>query len=49
MAPDPDGARERVLAAARAIAAGRYELGPEHADRPCKLCAYRAVCADRRE
>ena len=47
--PDPEGARERVLEAAGAIAAGRFELGPEHADRPCKLCAYRAVCAQRRQ
>ena len=49
VAPDPEGARDRVRQAAAAIAEGRFELGPEHSDRPCRLCAYRPVCRDRRE
>jgi ATP-dependent exoDNAse (exonuclease V) beta subunit len=49
VAPDSASAAARVRRAAGAIAAGRFELGPEHADRPCRLCAYRQICADRRE
>jgi len=30
------------------IAAGDFRLRPEHADRPCFLCAYRPLCPDRR-
>jgi hypothetical protein len=37
----------RVLAASQRIAAGDFRLGPEHAARPCKLCAYRPICPDR--
>jgi RecB family exonuclease len=37
----------RVLAASQRIAAGDFRLGPEHANRPCKLCAYRPICPDR--
>jgi DNA helicase-2/ATP-dependent DNA helicase PcrA len=48
VSPDPEAAADRVRHAAAAIAAGRFELGPEHDDRPCRLCAYRPVCADRR-
>ncbi len=46
--PDPAGAEARVAEAARRIAAGEFELGPEHRDRPCFLCAYRPLCPDRR-
>ena len=28
------------------ISAGDFALGPQHADRPCHLCAYRPVCKD---
>jgi hypothetical protein len=37
-----------VEAAAGRIQAGDFSLGPEHSDRPCQLCAYRPLCADRR-
>jgi ATP-dependent exoDNAse (exonuclease V) beta subunit len=37
----------RVLVASQKIAAGDFRLGPEHANRPCKLCAYRPICPDR--
>jgi DNA helicase-2/ATP-dependent DNA helicase PcrA len=44
-----DGAVEaRVAAATARIAAGDFELGPEHAERPCHLCAFRPICADAR-
>ena len=46
----PDHSAVRALAediAAR-IAAGDFGLGPEHAGRPCQLCAYRPVCPSAR-
>jgi hypothetical protein len=43
---DDAGVAARVAAAASRIAAGDFQLGPEHADRPCKLCAYRPICRD---
>jgi hypothetical protein len=44
-----DGAVESRIAAATAnITAGDFDLGPEHADRPCHLCAFRPICADAR-
>jgi ATP-dependent exoDNAse (exonuclease V) beta subunit len=48
VAPDPARAERAVLAAGHAIAAGDFSLGPEHAARPCALCAYRPVCPERR-
>jgi ATP-dependent helicase/nuclease subunit A len=48
VAPDPTAARARVLAAAAAIRSGDFELRPEHASRPCFLCAYRPACAHAR-
>jgi len=38
----------RISAAAERIVAGDFALRPEHAARPCGLCAFRAICADRR-
>jgi DNA helicase-2/ATP-dependent DNA helicase PcrA len=38
----------RIAAATARITAGDFTLGPEHADRPCHLCAYRPICADAR-
>jgi PD-(D/E)XK nuclease superfamily protein len=38
----------RISAAAQRIVAGDFALLPEHAARPCGLCAFRAICADRR-
>jgi len=46
--PDVAGAEARVLKAARRIADGDFQLGPEHRDRPCFLCAYRPLCPSRR-
>src|ERR1700674_4143501 len=47
--PDDGLVEERVLAASARIAAGDFQLGPEHAQRPCALCAYRPICADARK
>ena len=46
--PDVAGAEARVLKAARRIVDGDFQLGPEHRDRPCFLCAYRPICPSRR-
>jgi ATP-dependent DNA helicase UvrD/PcrA len=43
---DNAGVERRVREAAARIAAGDFRLGPEHADRPCKLCAYKPICRD---
>ena len=47
--PDDAGVEARVRAAAARIAVGDFSLGPEHAERPCKLCAYRPICPDARQ
>jgi RecB family exonuclease len=44
--PDDAGVEAQVRAAATRIAAGDFSLGPEHAERPCKLCAFRPICPD---
>jgi DNA helicase II / ATP-dependent DNA helicase PcrA len=44
-----DGAVEaRVAAVSGRIARGDFALGPENANRPCAMCAYRPICPDRR-
>ena len=40
---------DRVRSASARIAAGDFTLGPEHEQRPCKLCAYRPICTDARK
>jgi RecB family exonuclease len=49
VAADDAGVEARVVAAAARIAAGDFRLGPEHAERPCNLCAYRPICPDSRK
>ena len=46
--PDDGAVEARIAAATSRIMAGDYALGPEHAERPCTLCAYRPICADAR-
>ncbi|MGH7764216.1 MAG: ATP-dependent helicase [Candidatus Dormibacteraceae bacterium] len=46
IAADQAGVEARVLAASTLIAAGDFSLRPEHAARPCTLCAYRPICPD---
>jgi RecB family exonuclease len=45
--PDDAGVEAMVRAAAARISVGDFSLGPEHADRPCSLCAFRPICPDR--
>jgi len=47
--PDDVQVEERVGRASTKIAAGDFRLGPEHAQRPCSLCAYRPICTDARK
>ena len=46
VAPDDGAVQARIAAATARISAGNFELGPEHASRPCTLCAYRPICTD---
>jgi len=46
--PDYSGVEALVGAAAQKITTGDFTLGPEHANRPCAMCAYRPVCPERR-
>jgi DNA helicase II / ATP-dependent DNA helicase PcrA len=48
VAPDDAGVEARIRVAAARIAAGDYSLRPEHAHRPCNICAFRPICPDRR-
>ena len=47
--PDDGLVERRILEASSRIAAGDYALGPQHAQRPCKLCAFRSICSDARK
>ncbi len=38
------GARAELLECGRAIAAGAFEVGPGHPDRPCWACGFRLSC-----
>jgi DNA helicase-2/ATP-dependent DNA helicase PcrA len=46
--PDDEAVTSRIAAATARIAAGDFALRPEHAERPCTLCAFRQICADAR-
>jgi RecB family exonuclease len=48
VARDDAGVEARVESAAARIAAGDFSLRPEHAKRPCHICAFRPICPDRR-
>jgi ATP-dependent helicase/nuclease subunit A len=47
--PDDSLVEQHVTEASTRIAAGDFHLGPEHAQRPCALCAYRPICSDARK
>ncbi len=49
IASDDALVEDRVQAASGRIEAGDFKLGPEHAQRPCSLCAYRPICSDARK
>ncbi len=46
ISPDDEGVEAKVLAASQLIATGDFGLRPEHAARPCSLCAFRPICPD---
>jgi RecB family exonuclease len=48
VARDDAGVEARVVAAATRIAAGDFTLRPQHAQRPCNICAFRPICPDAR-
>jgi superfamily I DNA/RNA helicase len=48
VAPDEAAVEAHIAAVAGRIAQGDFALRPEHAQRPCKLCAYRPICGDAR-
>ena len=45
---DDAAVETRVADVVAKIRAGDFALGPEHAQRPCQLCAYAPICANRR-
>ncbi|MEA2656969.1 MAG: nuclease superfamily, partial [Chloroflexota bacterium] len=48
VAPDDRAVQARIAAATSRILAGDFALGPEHAERPCTICAFKPICADAR-
>jgi len=44
--PDAPAVESRVTEVAARIKARDFSLGPEHAHRPCAMCAYRPICSD---
>ena len=46
--PDDVAVERHIAVAAERIAGSDFALRPEHAGRPCQLCAYRPICADKR-
>jgi formylmethanofuran dehydrogenase subunit A len=48
VSPDPDAVTRHVERVAARIAGGDFSIGPEHTDRPCRLCAFRAACPSAR-
>ena len=46
--PDDAAVERRVGEVVARIRANDFTLGPEHAQRPCHLCAYATICKDRR-
>jgi CRISPR/Cas system-associated exonuclease Cas4 (RecB family) len=46
---DDAAVETRVSSVSRRIANGDFALGPENANRPCAMCAYRPICPDARQ
>ncbi|HET7379959.1 MAG TPA: PD-(D/E)XK nuclease family protein, partial [Gaiellales bacterium] len=46
--PDDAAVEDEVSLMVARIRGRDFALGPEHAERPCHLCAYRPICEDRR-
>jgi RecB family exonuclease len=49
VAADDAAVEARVEAVSGRIARGDFALGPENAQRPCAMCAYRPICPDARK
>jgi len=45
---DDAAVEARVSVVSQRISRGDFALGPENAQRPCSMCAYRPICADAR-
>ncbi len=45
---DHAAVEERVSVVSQRIARGDFSLGPENAQRPCAMCAFKPICADAR-
>ncbi len=45
---DDAAVEARVSAVSQRISRGDFALGPENAQRPCSMCAYKPICADAR-
>ena len=48
VAADDAAVESRVAVVSRRIAEGDFALGPENAQRPCSMCAYKPICSDAR-
>jgi RecB family exonuclease len=48
VAPDNAAVEARVAAVSGRISRDDFALGPENANRPCAMCAYRPICPDAR-
>ena len=46
--PDDAFVEGRIADVVAKIRAADFALGPQHAERPCKLCAYAPICPDKR-
>jgi len=49
VAADDAAVQARVSSVSQRIASGDFALGPENANRPCAMCAYRPICSDARQ
>jgi DNA helicase II / ATP-dependent DNA helicase PcrA len=45
---DDAAAEARVSVVSQRIARGDFKVGPENAQRPCAICAFKPICADAR-
>jgi hypothetical protein len=45
---DDAAVEARVTSVSQRIARGDFTLGPENAERPCAMCAFRPICSDAR-
>jgi RecB family exonuclease len=46
---DDAAVEARVSSVSQRIGRGDFSLGPENAERPCAMCAFRPICSDARK